>query len=51
DEYVEAVRGEREMEIQEGAEEVARDLADNPSMPLQGRAASRDLVTWEGGAV
>ena len=51
DEYVEAVQGEREMEIQDGAEEVARDLADNPSMPLQGRAASRELLTWEGGAV
>ncbi|MGK7310828.1 MAG: peptidylprolyl isomerase [Candidatus Longimicrobiales bacterium M2_2A_002] len=51
DEYVEAVRSEREMEIQEGAEEVARDLADDPSTPLQGRAASRELVTWDGGAV
>lgn len=50
-EYVEGVRGEREMEIQEGAEEVARDLADRPSSPLRGRAAARELVTWDGGAV
>lgn len=50
-EYVESVRAEREMEIREGAEEVARDLADQPSNPLRGRAATRELVTWEGGAV
>ena len=50
-EYVDNVTADRGMAIEEGAEEVARDLADDPSTPLQGRAATRELVTWEGGAV
>ncbi|MDX1673598.1 MAG: peptidylprolyl isomerase [Longimicrobiales bacterium] len=50
-EYVESVRSQYEMEVREGATDVARDMADSPAMPLQNRAASRELVTWEGGAL
>ena len=49
DAYVESVRADRSFEIREGAPDVARDLADNPSTPLRGRAASRALVTWDDG--
>lgn len=49
--YVEGLREAQSMEIQEGAEEVARDLADEPPAQLTGRAASRELVSWENGAL
>ena len=51
DEYVESVRGDRGLTVTEDAQEVARNLADDPSTPLRGRAAERELVTWEGGAL
>ena len=51
DDYVESVRADRSFEVREGAQEVARSLASEPSTPLRGRAASRELVTWDGGAL
>jgi hypothetical protein len=39
------------LEVQDGAVEVARDLAANPSVRLSGRAADRTLVRWSSGAL
>ena len=50
-EYVGGLQEEQGLEIQGGATEVARDLADDMPAQLQGRAASRELVSWEGGAL
>ena len=47
--YVESLRGPANMEVQEGAGDVAQDLAQNPGQRLSGRAASRALVEWQGG--
>lgn len=49
--YVESVRAGQEMEVRDGAADVIRDLIDDPSKALQGRAASRELLTWDGGEV
>lgn len=49
--YVEGLREPRDLEIQRGAEDVARDLAESPSTPLQQRAASRELVSWGDGSL
>jgi hypothetical protein len=47
--YVDSLRDPVNMEIESGAQDVARDLAEDPSERLTGRAASRELVTWQGG--
>ena len=51
DDYVESVRAERSLTVTDAAQEVARDLADDPSTQLRGRAGERELVTWDGGAL
>lgn len=51
DEYVESLRGPANVEIESGAADVARELASDPSGRLGSRAASRELVTWDGGAL
>lgn len=50
-EYVEALRGPVNIEVQSGAADVARDLAQNPGQRLAGRAASRRLASWDGGGL
>lgn len=50
-EYVESLREPAQLEIQSGAVDVARDLAEDPGERLTGRAANRELVSWNGGAV
>ena len=50
-EYVEGLREPLNLEVQDGAADVARDLADDPSRSLSGRAASRALVSWDGGSL
>jgi hypothetical protein len=47
--YVDSLREPVSMEIQQGAYDVARDLAGNPTERLAGRAANRQLVSWTGG--
>lgn len=49
--YVEALREPVNLEVEDGAVEVAAELAQNPGERLRGRAASRTLVTWRGGSV
>ena len=51
DEYVSGLREPYDLEIQDGAADVARDLAENPSEALRGRAASRRLVSWDDGSL
>ncbi|MFW6205701.1 MAG: peptidylprolyl isomerase [Gemmatimonadota bacterium] len=50
DDYVESVRGPVELEVVDGATEVVRNLVEDPTS-LQGRAASRSLVRWDGGSL
>ncbi len=40
-----------ELQVQDGAVEVARDLAANPAIRLSGRAEGRELVVWTSGAL
>lgn len=49
DEYVSGLTGPANLEVESGAGDVIRDLARRPTKRLSGRAASRELVTWEGG--
>lgn len=49
--YVEKLTGSLGIEVQEGASEVARDLASKPEMELSSRAASRALVSYDGGSL
>ena len=49
DEYVAGLTEPANMEVRSGAAEIVRDLAGRPTTRLRGRAASRELVTWEGG--
>lgn len=49
--YVEGLREPVDLEIAEGATDVATQLAENPGERLRGRAASRALVSWRGGSV
>lgn len=49
-EYVESIQGPANLQVQEGAAEVVRELAERPQTALRGRAASRALVTFEGGS-
>lgn len=48
--YVENLTEPRQIEVQEGAAENAKTMALRPDMNLRGRAASRPLVRYEGGA-
>ena len=50
DEYVASLEAEHEFEVQEGAEQLVKELAEDPS-EAEGRTASRELITWEDGAV
>lgn len=51
DDYVSALREDRAFEVRSGAQDVVRDLAEDPARPLRGRAATRELVTWRDGAL
>lgn len=48
-EYVEQLREPLELEIQQGATDIVRSLADDPADRMTGRAGSRELVNWRGG--
>lgn len=47
--YVNSVQGPANIQVQEGAAAVVRELAARPQTNLRGRAASRALVTFVGG--
>lgn len=47
--FVERIEEEAEPEIQEGAVELVREVAEQPRMRLSGRAARRPLVEYDGG--
>jgi hypothetical protein len=47
--FVAGLEGASGVQVEEGAFEVARELARNPSTSLSGRAARRALVSWDGG--
>lgn len=49
DEYVSGLTDPAEMEVRSGATDVVRDLTRRPNARLTGRAAERELVSWEGG--
>jgi hypothetical protein len=49
--YVDELTGPVGMTVEKGAVDVARDLALRPAARLAPRAASRELVTWRGGAL
>jgi hypothetical protein len=50
--YISAVEERAgDLVVQEGAVEVARDLAANPAVRLSSRAAGRELVVWSTGAL
>lgn len=48
-EYIEALVEPLGIQVQEGAVENAKEMARNPAMQLRGRAATRSLVTYDGG--
>lgn len=48
--YVDSVTESADVNVEKGAGDVARDLASRRSPRLTGRAATRELVTWRGGA-
>jgi hypothetical protein len=50
-EYVAQLTEPVGMRIEKGAVDVARDLARRPAARLAPRAASRELVTWQGGSL
>jgi hypothetical protein len=47
--FVAGLEGQAGVTVAEGALEVTRELARNPTVSLSGRAARRALVSWEGG--
>ncbi|GMV04850.1 MAG: hypothetical protein AMXMBFR53_11300 [Gemmatimonadota bacterium] len=49
--YVAGVQERGNPQVTEGAAQVVKELAKDPSTQLRGRAANRALVTYEGGAV
>lgn len=49
--YIDDLTNERHIEIQDGAYDVARELAKTPEMSLGGRSGSRALVKYDGGAL
>ncbi len=50
-EYVDGLTGPAGMRTEKGAAEAARNLAVRPTPRLASRAAARQLVTWQGGAL
>ncbi|MGH7476766.1 MAG: peptidylprolyl isomerase [Longimicrobiales bacterium] len=48
--YIDELTEPRNIEVEDGAYEVVRELAGNPMVTLRGRAASRPLVSYQGGA-
>ena len=51
EQYVQGLVGPAGLEIEASALDVARNLAREPSEELGGRAAEREMVTWQGGAL
>lgn len=51
DEYVSGLTDPVDVEVQEGAVEVVREVARRPATRLRGRAESRKLVEWQGGSL
>jgi hypothetical protein len=51
EQYLKQLTDASKLEMQEGAIEVAKDLATRPATKLSRRAGNRALVTYEGGAV
>ncbi|HSG48025.1 MAG TPA: peptidylprolyl isomerase, partial [Longimicrobiales bacterium] len=49
--YIAGVEERGNLQVAEGSRDVVRELAKDPSTRLSGRAASRALVTFEGGSV
>src|SRR5690606_33576721 len=49
--YVTGIEQRANVEVQEGAAEIVREIARNPAARLSGRAARRALVRFEGGEV
>jgi hypothetical protein len=49
--YVDSLRESVGLEVGSGAVDVASELAENPGRRMSDRAAARELVTWEGGAL
>jgi len=49
--YIEELTSSLDFEVQSGAQSIARDLASKPETKLSGRAASRKLVDYKGGAL
>jgi parvulin-like peptidyl-prolyl isomerase len=49
--FVAALYDRAQPEIVEGAADIVREMASNPSTELSGRAGRRALVSWEGAAV
>jgi peptidyl-prolyl cis-trans isomerase C len=47
--YVDSLEAPYEFELQEGAGETVREIAQDPD--IEGRVAERELLTWDGGAV
>ncbi|HEX6588653.1 MAG TPA: peptidylprolyl isomerase [Longimicrobiales bacterium] len=47
--FVADITGPLDVELQDGAADVARELAQNPGRDLGRRAGNRALVSWEGG--
>ncbi len=51
DAYVDSLEAGLDFEVQDGAGDVIRELAKDPSAGLAGRAGNRELLSWQGGAV
>lgn len=51
DAYVDSLKNGLDFDVQNGAGDVIRELAQDPSEALTGRAGSRELLSWQGGAV
>jgi PPIC-type PPIASE domain len=51
EQYIKSLTDPRNLQVQDGAAENAREMARNPEMTLAGRAADRPLVRYEGGAL
>lgn len=49
--YVDSLRDPVNLRVEQNAPEVARELAQDPGGRLSGRAASRRLVSWDGGSL
>jgi hypothetical protein len=51
EQYIKELTDPRNLQVQDGAAENAREMARNPEMTLAGRAADRALVRYQGGAL